>query len=428
MANVAERARASVDKEVKEPIELLVANAVVANAVVANAVVANAVSESQHCEEYTYGSEPSDSDNDIDSNENEVRSIELEGKGHQVRYNKLSYNAIKRHINKSYQQDVVHRYSAALDILASYLKGQKIIYMEARSYTVSILNCLMLPSILMSALGAILQEPLCDITNGSLILSILSAFVTFLLAIINYLKLDAEAEAHKISAHEYDKLQSLVEFQSGEVLLFSNPILNPENARWQEQDKDEDLQKRTELNDLRLAAETELIQRMRENIKQIEERIDGIKVINQFIIPTTIRYKYARIYDTNIFAVIKKIDDYRAKTLTDLKHVKNELRFINAMQKQNIQIYNQRAAVLFKRKRVIIGIILKLNTAYSMIDNMFQQEIDDVKLRQQHWLSFYVNELWCCLPTDYAKRHRPTADILEQIMGAGLSLDMEEEV
>jgi len=315
---------------------------------------------------------------------------------------------------------VVHRYSAALDILASYLKGQKIIYMEARSYTVSILNCLMLPSIFMSALGAILQSPLQKTANGPLILAALSALVTFLLAIINYLKLDAEAEAHKISAHEYDKLQSLVEFQSGEVLLFSDPLLNPENARGHETnlDKEKDLTKK---------AESELIQRMRENIKQIEERIDGIKVINQFIIPTTIRYKYSRIYDTNIFAVIKKIDDYRAKTLTDLKNVKNELRFINAMQKQNIHIYNQRAAVLFKRKRVIIGIILKLNTAYSMIDNMFQQEIDDVKLRQQHWLRFYMNEL-CCLSTDYVKSHRPSADILEQIMGAGLPLDMEGEV
>ena len=164
-------------------------NGVETNGVETNGVETNGVETNvfaQHYEDYTYGSEPSDSDNDIDSNENEIRSIDFEGKGQQVKYNKLSYNAIKRHINKSYQQDVVHRYSAALDILASYLKGQKIIYMEARSYTVSILNCLMLPSIFMSALGAILQSPLQKTANGPLILAALSAFVTFLLAIINY--------------------------------------------------------------------------------------------------------------------------------------------------------------------------------------------------------------------------------------------------
>jgi 4-hydroxy-tetrahydrodipicolinate synthase len=39
---------------------------------------------------------------------------------------------------------------------------------------------------------------------------------------VNYLKLDAASEAHKISSHQYDKLQSTMEFTSGSVLLFRN--------------------------------------------------------------------------------------------------------------------------------------------------------------------------------------------------------------
>ena len=43
---------------------------------------------------------------------------------------------------------------------------------------------------------------------------------------INYFKLDARAEANKISAHQYDKLQTMVEFKSGSILLFPDENIN----------------------------------------------------------------------------------------------------------------------------------------------------------------------------------------------------------
>ena len=61
---------------------------------------------------------------------------------------------------------------------------------------------------------------------GSLILAGVNAFIAFLLGVINFMKLDAKSEAHKISSHQYDKLQHNMEFHSGLVLLFSNPILS----------------------------------------------------------------------------------------------------------------------------------------------------------------------------------------------------------
>ena len=177
------------------------------------------------------GSEPSDTssgDTSVSSSGTPA-SFELTRKPIRygnIKYRKLSYETVQQRINATYDQDIVHRYSSALDVLASYIKGHKIIYMESQSYMTQYLNYIMFPAIFVSAVSAVIQGPFQCNKNGELILASLSAFVAFLLSIVNYMKLDAKSEAHKISSHQYDKLQSFVEFQSGQVLLFSDPTLS----------------------------------------------------------------------------------------------------------------------------------------------------------------------------------------------------------
>jgi hypothetical protein len=360
-----------------------------------------------------------------------------------VHYNKLSYTDVLNQINKSYEQDIVHRYSSALDILASYIKGQKTIYMETRTYTQTILNFLMIPSIFLSGLITVLQP---NGANYPYVLSALSAGVTCLLAIINYSKLDGAAEAHKIAAYQYDKLQTFIEFQSGQVLLFGNPILNNENmtrycakqvqqikTSYDEGDVNEQAKtirlanaENNMLNSVyqeRLEAEADLINNMREIMLRIETDIATIKETNQFIIPQKIRHTYLVLYNTNVFSVIKKIDDYRAKTLTELKHVKNELRYIQAAQQAQetpSTKYNKRSAELFQQKKKIINIILFLNTAFSMIDKMFQQEILNAKMRQHYWCRFYFYDIFhftWLLPPKYIEPEVSGGEIFEKILG-----------
>ena len=134
-------------------------------------------------------------------------------------FNKLELKDVEYKINKSYY-DINHQYSSALDILASYLKGHKIVYMEAKSYCETHLNLYMMPSLMFSTGATVLSSYANQFSWGPLFISALNGCISFLLAIVNYLKLDAASEAHKISAHQYDKLQTTVEFTSGSVLLF----------------------------------------------------------------------------------------------------------------------------------------------------------------------------------------------------------------
>lgn len=138
-----------------------------------------------------------------------------------IDWNPHSLEDVKHFVNDNFTADVVSLSSTHLDIISSYLNSQKMIYMESSHYTSKMLNLLMVPTILISASASVISGTDNLIPNSSLIISGITAFSAFLLAIINYLKLDAASEAHKISAHQYDKLQSHIMFFSGKTLLFS---------------------------------------------------------------------------------------------------------------------------------------------------------------------------------------------------------------
>ena len=93
--------------------------------------------------------------------------------------------------------------------------------------------------------GLVVSAVVQNINWGSYLLSGINAFIAFLLALVNYFKLDAASEAHKISAHQYDKLQSSVEFTSGSVLLFRD--FNNSDLEIQKTEADMELDKQIDL-------------------------------------------------------------------------------------------------------------------------------------------------------------------------------------
>ena len=205
---------------------------------------------------------------------------------------KVSFKTVENIIKENYGYKEISG-SIALDIIAIYLRGQKLLYTEGKTYCEKQLNSLMLPAIFISATCTVLSLALQNHHKGPLIIASLNAINSFILTLISYLKLDAKAEAHKTSAYKYEKLQSMVEFNSGKIFF---------NSYFVE-------------NDFTLVCDI---------LEKIEADVSEIKETNQFILPEYIRHCYPNIYSTNVFSKIKKIQNEEIILINELKNIINE--------------------------------------------------------------------------------------------------------
>jgi len=341
---------------------------------------------------------------------------------------KITLDELKKQLREYYEPSIIHTYSSALDILASFIKSQAFIYNEASNYCRFRLNMLMFPCIFLSSLCSVFSNVAYNLHDGILYVSCVNAFISFLLAIVNFLKLDANAEAHQISSNHYSKLRTILEFSSGEVLLFSNPLLqldgvDKEMENWRHI---HELQKTNEMNtnemntnlydnyfkhkpklntlyeeseqiklntlyEEREQIKINMILNLQSKISDIKKRVIEIRESNRFSVPKYIMNRYPVIFNINIFSFIKTVNDYKNACISTLKNIKNEIRYISHNENMN-EIQKERIKILYIEKLDIMKELFALSSTYNLIDIMFQQEIKNNILFKQYFYLFYLQK------------------------------------
>jgi len=248
------------------------------------------------------------------------------------------------------------RNSSSLDLIAIYLKGQKILYIESKVHCETKLNILMIPAICVSALCTVLSVSLGDADYSKYVISGLTALNSFILAMISYLKLDAKAEAHRVSAYKFDKLQTKCEFFSGKIMYNPDSTVNSEEV---------------------------LGKKMDEFIDNLEKNIVEIKEINQFVIPETIRYRYPRLYSTNIFSEIKKKRNYWKIKINKLNELYNKI--TELLISPEVEKKEEKINALHKMKEDIIFDTINFNSEILCLDSILTKEIEKyIEYKRKH--------------------------------------------
>jgi hypothetical protein len=274
-----------------------------------------------------------------------------------------AYNDIEKSLSKYYEED--SKYSSKMDILITFMKGQKNIFTQSKYITEKKLNCLMIPILIFSAGMAVFAPFIQNYNWSGGFISGLNIIITTFVSMMNYMKYETHVEMYLQLANHYDKMEISLEMTNSQLLFIENE---------------------KEKNDLVLS-----------KIKEIEMKMNELKEVYNILLPREIKHMFPIICNLNILSLIKKMETYRKSLIHKFKDVKNEIRYIlYKWKKENQTIDNaqqtkekNRLIFLYEIKEQIKDEFIESKKIYDYVEDVFTKEIKNAEYNIHLWF-------WCC--------------------------------
>ena len=259
---------------------------------------------------------------------------------------KLTLKSIKRSLDKYYDSE--DKYSSELDILTSFLNGQKHMYLKAKLLVQWQLNLLMFPALIGAGATTIFAPFIQNYSWGGSFISGLNAMVTVCMSIIHYLKLESLIASYLQFVSHYDRLENSLQMISSKLMFLDN-------------------------SDERM----DLIMK---GLDDYEKKMVEIKETNSCSVPNSICVIFPIISHINIFSFIKRMETYKKNLMLKFKDVKNELRYIfwkfgAELRANPSHPMYKRAEILSVKKVDLKEELLHYRSAYGYMDELILREI-----------------------------------------------------
>ena len=285
-------------------------------------------------------------------------------------FKKKAYNDIEKSLSKYYVND--NKYSSKIDILITFLKGQKNIFLQSKSVTQMKLNILMFPILVISSFIALSAPFLQNNSWSGGFISGLNIIISTFISIMNYMKYETKIEMFTQLASNYDKMEISLEISNSKLLFIDN-----ENEK----------------NVLVLS-----------KLNEVEDKINELKEIYNIFIPDEVRQIFPIICNLNILSLIKKMEKYRKNLIHKFKDIKNEIRYIIYKWQKNVstntieslenlnnieQIKEKnRLLFLYDIKEKIKDELIDSKKIYDYVEEIFTKEIKNAEYNNKHFFNF----------------------------------------
>ena len=273
---------------------------------------------------------------------------------------KMSYRDIEKSLEIYFDSDTQNKFSSEIDILTTYVKGQKHLYIHAKHYTQGRLHCLMIPALVFTALITIIAPFVeCRVWSGGLI-SGLNALIALLISMINYLKLESSVEMYLQMANHYDQLETSLEMANSRLLFL------------------EDTEEKKKL--------------VLRKIREVEIKVTDMKESNSLLLPEHVKRLFPVICHINIFLFIKKMEVFKRSQILKYRDLKNEIRKLRPLKTFDTMIElepdstkKERLLFLYDAKTKVKNDIADYRSAYGYMDELFTREIKAAEEYRWYW-------------------------------------------